>query len=88
MLAEIGLVGKGPGKYNMHLGSNQGGTRVPKLYKENLDEQAVLSEIDHLVARWANERNSNSNRDEAFGDFVIRVGIVDEVIISVRDFHD
>jgi len=88
MLAEIGLVGKGPGKYNMHLGSNQGGTRVPKLYKENLDEQAVLSEIDHLVARWANERNSNNNRDEAFGDFVIRVGIVDEVIISVRDFHD
>ncbi len=38
MLAEIGLVGKGPGKYNMHLGGNLGGTRVPKLYKENLNE--------------------------------------------------
>ncbi len=84
MLAEIGLVGKGPGKYNMYLGSNLGGTRIPKLYKENLGEQDILSEIDSLSARWAAERNEN----EAFGDFVIRVGIVSEVKISVRDFHN
>jgi len=83
MLAEIGLVGKGPGKYNMYLGSNLGGTRVPKLYKENVDEANVLVEIDALSARWSAERNDN----EAFGDFVIRAGIVDEVKISVRDFH-
>ena len=84
MLAEIGLVGKGPGKYNLYLGGNQSGTRVPKIYKENVDEAGILTEIDTLVARWANERNDN----EAFGDFVIRVGIVDEVIVSARDFHD
>ncbi len=84
MLAEIGLVGKGPGKYNMHLGSNQGGTRVPKLYKENLGEQDILTEIDALSARWAAERN----QDEAFGDFVIRAGVIGEVKISMRDFHD
>ena len=84
MLAEIGLVGKGPGKYNMYLGSNLGGTRIPKLYKENLGEQDILTEIDSLSARWAQERNSN----EAFGDFAIRAGIVSEVKISVRDFHD
>jgi sulfite reductase (NADPH) hemoprotein beta-component len=84
MLAEIGLVGKGPGKYNMYLGSNQGGTRIPKLYKENLGEQDILNEIDSLSARWAAERN----QDEAFGDFAIRSGIVSEVKISVRDFHD
>lgn len=84
MLAEIGLVGKGPGKYNMYLGSNLGGTRVPKLYKENLGEQDILNEIDVLSARWAAERNQN----EAFGDFTIRAGIVSEVKISVRDFHD
>ncbi len=83
MLAEIGLVGKGPGKYNMHIGSNQGGTRVPKLYKENLSEADILTEIDTLSARWAKERNNN----EAFGDFAIRVGIVEEVKVSVRDFH-
>ena len=84
MLAELGLVGKGPGKYNMHLGGNQNGTRIPKLYKDNLGEQAILDEIDHLVGRWAKERNG----EEAFGDFVIRTGIVEEVIVSVRDFHD
>ncbi|MDO6447467.1 assimilatory sulfite reductase (NADPH) hemoprotein subunit [Colwellia sp. 1_MG-2023] len=84
MLAEIGLVGKGPSKYNMHLGGNLTGTRVPKMYKENLGEQDILNEIDSLVARWVNERETN----EAFGDFVIRVGIIAEVKVSKRDFHD
>ncbi|OKY27260.1 assimilatory sulfite reductase (NADPH) hemoprotein subunit [Thalassotalea sp. PP2-459] len=84
MLAELGLVGKGPGKYNMHLGGNIAGTRVPKMYKENLDEQDILTEIDSLVARWVEEREQS----EAFGDFVIRVGIVQEVKVSKRDFYD
>jgi sulfite reductase (NADPH) hemoprotein beta-component len=84
MLAEIGLVGKGPSKYNMHLGGNVAGTRVPKMYKENLNEQDILTEIDDLVARWVAERESN----EAFGDFVIRAGIIGEVKVSKRDFHD
>ncbi len=84
MLAEIGLVGKGPGKYNMYLGGNAGGTRIPKLYKEGIDEATILTEIDGLVARWSTERNAG----EGFGDFAIRVGIVAEVILSVRDFHD
>ncbi|GAA5132654.1 assimilatory sulfite reductase (NADPH) hemoprotein subunit [Thalassotalea piscium] len=84
MLAEIGLVGKGPGKYNMHLGGNLAGTRVPKMYKENLDEQSVLFEIDHLVERWVAERNSS----EAFGDYVIRSGIIAEVKVSKQDFYD
>jgi sulfite reductase (NADPH) hemoprotein beta-component len=84
MLAEIGLVGKGPGKYNMHLGGNVAGTRIPKMYKENLSEEDILQEIDSLVARWVAERNLA----EAFGDFVIRVSIVDEVKVSKWDFHD
>ena len=83
MLAEIGLVGKGPGKYNMYLGGNTEGTRIPKLYKDGIDEATILSEIDTLVGRWATERQA----DECFGDFVIRVGVVAEVIISARDFH-
>jgi len=84
MLAELGLVGKGPGKYNMHLGGNLAGTRIPKMYKENLGEQDILNEIDNLSARWSAERNQG----EAFGDFTIRVGIIKEVKISVRDFYD
>jgi sulfite reductase (NADPH) hemoprotein beta-component len=83
LLAELGLIGKGPGKYNMYLGGNINGTRVPKPYKENLDEATILAEIDSLSARWSTERNAG----EAFGDFTIRAGIVDEVKVSARDFH-
>ncbi|MUJ20579.1 assimilatory sulfite reductase (NADPH) hemoprotein subunit [Aliivibrio fischeri] len=83
MLAEIGLVGKAPGRYNFHLGGNRSGTRVPKMYKENITDRQILTEIDQLVGRWATERNEN----EGFGDFTIRAGIVDEVKVSKRDFH-
>ncbi|MGL1957185.1 MAG: assimilatory sulfite reductase (NADPH) hemoprotein subunit [Colwellia sp.] len=84
MLAEVGLVGKGPNRYNMYLGSDQAGSRVPKLYKENMSNDNILSEIDRLSARWATERETG----EGFGDFTVRVGIVDKVEISMRDFHD
>ncbi|MGR5001817.1 assimilatory sulfite reductase (NADPH) hemoprotein subunit [Vibrio celticus] len=83
MLAELGLVGKAPGRYNMHLGGNKAGTRIPKMYKENITSAQILEEIDALVGRWATERNDN----EGFGDFTIRAGIIEEVIISKRDLH-
>ncbi len=38
MLSEVGLVGKGPGKYNLHLGGNREGTRIPRMYRENISE--------------------------------------------------
>ncbi len=83
LLAEVGLVGKGPGKYNVYLGGNRVGTRVPKLYQENVGEDVILGELDTLIARWATERTE----DEGFGDFVIRQGVVAEVKVSVTDFH-
>ncbi|TKB51460.1 assimilatory sulfite reductase (NADPH) hemoprotein subunit [Ferrimonas sediminicola] len=83
MLAEVGLVGKGPGRYNLHLGGNREGTRIPKMYKENLDEASILAELDQLVGRWVGERHQG----EGFGDFLIRVGVVPEVITAKVDFH-
>ncbi|WP_283131504.1 assimilatory sulfite reductase (NADPH) hemoprotein subunit [Enterovibrio norvegicus] len=83
MLAEIGLVGKAPGRYNLHLGGNREGTRVPKMFKENITDAQILEEIDTLVGRWATERNDG----EGFGDFVIRIGVIAEVIVSKRDFY-
>ncbi|WP_218313098.1 assimilatory sulfite reductase (NADPH) hemoprotein subunit [Alteromonas antoniana] len=84
MLAEVGLVGKGPGKYNLHLGGNREGTRIPRMYKENIGEQEILNILDELIGRWAAERNDQ----EAFGDFVIRAGVVKPVVDSARDFYD
>ncbi|KZX02271.1 sulfite reductase subunit beta [Pseudoalteromonas luteoviolacea] len=83
MLAEVGLVGKGPGKYNVYLGGNREGTRVPKLYLENVGEETYLPALDELIGQWASERNEQ----ECFGDFVIRKGIVAEVKVSKTDFH-
>ena len=84
MLAEVGLVGKGPGKYNFHIGGNREGTRIPKMYKENISHEEIMAELDQLVGRWAKEGNAN----EAFGDFVIRAGIIKPVIDSARDFYE
>ena len=83
MLAEVGLVGKGPGKYNFHIGGNREGTRIPKMYKENISHEEIMLHLDELIGRWANERNDQ----EAFGDFVIRVGIVKPVVDSAKDFY-
>ncbi|MDY5421296.1 assimilatory sulfite reductase (NADPH) hemoprotein subunit [Actinobacillus porcinus] len=82
MLAEIGLVGKAVGRYNLHIGGDRAGYRIPRLYQENKTLPEILAEIDRLVARWATERQEN----EGFGDFVIRVGIIKPVLNAPVDF--
>ncbi|ORM52708.1 sulfite reductase subunit beta [Pantoea conspicua] len=84
MLAELGLVGKAPGRYNLHLGGNRIGTRIPRMYRENINENEILATIDELVGRWARERHAA----EGFGDFVIRAGIVAPVLDPARDFWE
>ncbi|WP_273396528.1 assimilatory sulfite reductase (NADPH) hemoprotein subunit [Actinobacillus porcinus] len=82
MLAEIGLVGKAVGRYNVHIGGDRAGYRIPRLYQENKTLPEILAEIDSLVARWATERQEN----EGFGDFVIRAGIIKPVLNAPVDF--
>jgi len=84
MLAELGLVGKAPGRYNLHIGGNRIGTRIPRMYRENITEDEILAVIDELVARWATERSDG----EGFGDFTVRAGIVKAVRDPARDFWD
>jgi sulfite reductase (NADPH) hemoprotein beta-component len=81
-LAEIGLVGKSPGYYNLYLGGAYDGSRLNKLYREMLDETAFLNEIAPLLQAFSRERE----RGEHFGDFVIRKGIVQATILGT-DFH-
>ncbi len=83
VMGEIGFVGKSMGKYNMYLGSSHQSDRLSKLYKENLDEAAILTELEVLLADYAKNRNS----DEKFGDYVIRAEYVKETIVGL-DFHD
>ncbi len=81
-IAEIGLVGKGPGQYNLYLGAGFAGDRLNKLYRENIDEEEILAALDPLFARYAGERNNG----EHFGDFAVRIGAVAEVKAG-KEFH-
>ena len=71
-ISEIGFVGTAYGKYNMMLGSDVPGFRLNKMYKENLEEAQILSELDMLFGKYASNRLEN----EPFGDFVMREAIV------------
>lgn len=84
MLSEVGLVGKGPGKYNLHLGGDAAGTRIPKMYKENIGEDEIFQILDDLIAKWSGNRENG----ETFGDYVIREGVVKPVVNSAEDFYD
>lgn len=84
LLAEIGLVGKAIGRYNLYLGGDSTGTRIPRMYRENITENEILNIIDDTIGRWARERNPQ----ESYGDYVVRAGIVRPVVDSARDFYD
>lgn len=82
-LGEIGFIGKAPGKYNMYLGAAFDGSRLSKMYRENIGEEEILKELRDILPRYAKERNEG----EHFGDFVIRAGIVKETTDGTN-FHD
>jgi sulfite reductase (NADPH) hemoprotein beta-component len=71
-LAEIGLTGRAPGKYNLYLGAGFHGERLNRMYRENIGEAAILEALDHVLGRYAAERLPG----ERLGDFTMRAGIV------------
>ncbi|MGH6921471.1 MAG: sulfite reductase, partial [Geminicoccaceae bacterium] len=81
-LAEIGLVGRAPGRYNLYLGAAFDGSRLNKLYGKDLDHAEIVGALTPLIASYAKERADG----ERFGDFVIRKGHV-AATTSGTDFH-
>ena len=71
-ISEIGFIGTSLGHYNMYLGADAVGYRLNKIYKENLDEAAILKELDVLLESFKTKRK----KKESFGDFIMREGIV------------
>jgi len=67
-IAEIGFIGTALGRYNLQLGGDHAGMRLNKVYKESMDEAAILQELDQLFAQFAGERK----KSESFGDFAVR----------------
>jgi sulfite reductase (NADPH) hemoprotein beta-component len=81
-IAEIGLVGKGPGTYNLYLGAGFAGDRLGCLYRDNIDEAEILRSLEPLFVAYAGDRRER----ERFGDFLVRTGVVREVTAG-RNFH-
>jgi sulfite reductase (NADPH) hemoprotein beta-component len=71
-LAEIALIGKAPGRYNLMLGGDHRGQRMNTLHRENITEPEILAALDEWLARFAAEREP----EEHFGDFVARIGAI------------
>jgi sulfite reductase (NADPH) hemoprotein beta-component len=81
-LAEIGLVGRAPGRYNLYLGASFVGDRLNKLYKEMLSEEEIIAELTPLLQDYAQKRDEN----ERFGDFVIRKKYI-KATTEGKNFH-
>ena len=60
------------------------GTRMPRMYREIIGEQEIMTELDSLFGQWAKDREAG----EALGDYVVRAGVVNPVVDSARDFYD
>ncbi len=78
-LGEIALIGRGPGRYDLRLGADFSGQRLNTVYRENIDEAAILAALDPLFARYAAARADG----ERFGDFLVRSGLLRQDELAV-----
>jgi sulfite reductase (NADPH) hemoprotein beta-component len=81
-VSEIGLVGRTPGIYNLYLGGAHEGIRLNKLHRRDVDGDGIVAALSPLFQSYAKERT----RDERFGDYVIRAGVVNETTAGLN-FH-
>lgn len=67
-LAEIGFVGKAPGKYALYLGAKYNGTRLNRLFSPSITIDDAVTLLTPIINRFALERQEA----EGFGDFCDR----------------
>ena len=67
-MAELGIVGRSPGKYAVYLGGNVAGTRLARLYNQNVPATEMTDHLRPLLERYARYRRAG----ERFGDFCAR----------------
>lgn len=68
-VSEIGFVGTAYGRYNLHIGGDRVGERLNRKIKDNLDEAAILEELNSLFYNYSKNRKNG----ETFGDFTERM---------------
>ena len=70
-VADIGLVGRTVGKYNIYLGGNLEGTRINKVYRELIPSKELAQELEGVFRSYLASRLPN----ERLGDWADRVGV-------------
>ena len=82
-LAEIGLVGRNPGLYNLYLGAAFDGSRLSKLYAQDVGKDKIIGLLAPLFQQYAKARKVG----ERFGDFCVRAGVV-KATNAGNQFHE
>lgn len=70
-MAEIGFIGRAPGKYNVYVGGNEGSTRLARTLKESVKAEEIIDLLRPHLTQWRDNRLPG----ERFGDFCVRNGI-------------
>ena len=68
-MAEIGFVGKAPGRYQIWLGGNVSGTRLNRVWKDMVKDPEIEHELRPVLTRFVTEKIPG----ERFGDFCARM---------------
>lgn len=68
-MAELGFIGKGPGKYQICVGGNESSTRLNRPHWDSVKAEDIINELRPVFTRFARERTFA----ERFGDFAARV---------------
>lgn len=75
-MAEIGLVGRAPNKYNLYLGGDEASLRLNREYRASVKREDLLNELRPLLQRWRDERRPG----ERFGTFALRTAFAPSAI--------
>jgi sulfite reductase (NADPH) hemoprotein beta-component len=67
-LAEIGFIGRAPGKYALYLGAAYNGTRLNRLVSPSITIDDAVALLTPIIKRYAKERGDG----EGFGDWCHR----------------
>ena len=66
--AEIGIIGRSLGLYNVYVGGSFVGTRLAKLYRKDVRADVLADVLADAIDQWRRERSPG----EAFGDWAAR----------------
>ena len=68
---EVAFVGRGKGRYDVHLGGEQVGIRLNEIFCENVPLESLVEVLAPVFDRYASERED----DQRFGDWCCAVGV-------------